>query len=145
MKNLIESWHSLLNMPKHDLAWHTEDIADEFEEFKEARGFIDKWSELSDVAYTYTRAQWSGHKNVEFPFKQINLYIGFLYMLPKYTLRWRFFRVLGEKFNKNIKITEVRNSKKIEKLEHIAKKYNLDPTKFKDEAKKLMKRWVFLK
>ena len=37
MKNLIESWHSLLNMPKHDLAWHTEDIADEFEEFKEAR------------------------------------------------------------------------------------------------------------
>src|SRR3989344_5053399 len=74
MKNLIESWHSLLNMPKHDLAWHTEDIADEFEEFKEARGFIDKWSELSDVAYTYTRAQWSGHKNVEFPFKIIIFY-----------------------------------------------------------------------
>lgn len=145
MKKLIESWHSILNMPKCDLAWHTEDITDELEEFKEAKGLIHKWSELSDVAYTYTRAQWSGHKNVEFPFKKISLYIGFLYMLPKYTLRWRFFRVLGKKFDKNIKITEVRNPKKIEKLEHIAKKYNLDPIKFKDEAKKLMKRWVFLK
>ena len=145
MKKLIEARHSKINMPKHNLAWHTHDITDELEEFKEAKGFINKWSELSDVAYTYTCARWSGHKDVKFPFKKISLYIGFIYMLPKYTLRWKFFRILGRKIDKNLRITEVRNPNKIEKLEKIARKYNLDPIKFKDEAKKLMKKWVFLK
>jgi len=145
MQKIINSWHSILDMPKRDLAWHRGDIAREFEEWKEAEGFINKWSELSDVAYTYTRAQWSGHEDVEFPFKKINLYIGFIYMLPKYSLRYSFYRVLGKRINKEAKLKEVRNPKKIEKLEHIANKYNLDPNKFKDEAEKLMKRWVFLK
>ncbi len=53
-------------------------------------------------------------------------------MFPKYTLRWRFYRVLGKKIDKNVKITEVRNPKKLEKLEYIAKKYNLDSIKFRD-------------
>ncbi|MBI2631345.1 hypothetical protein HYW73_04030 [Candidatus Nomurabacteria bacterium] len=145
MKKLIESWHSLLNMPKHDLAWHTQDIADELEEFKESKGLIHKWSELSDVVYTYTRARWSGYETIKYPLGKISFFMGLLYMFPKYSLRWRFYRVLGKKIDNNIKITEVRNPKKIEKLEHIAKKYNLDPIKFKNEAKKLMKRWIFFK
>lgn len=106
---------------------------------------INKWSELSDVVYTYTRAHWSGHKNIEYPLSKISFYVGLLYMFPKYSLRWKFYRVLGKKINKNVKITEVRNPKKIEKLEHIAKKYNLDPIIFKNEAEKLIKKWIFLK
>lgn len=145
MKKLVEYWHSTLDMPKYDLEWHIQDINDELGEWKEAEGLINKWSELSDVAYTYTRAQWSGHKNIKFPFKKLDLYIGFLYMFPKYTLRWKFFRVLGKRIDSNLKITEVRNPEKIEKLEDIAKKYNLDSIKFKNEAEKLMKKWVFLK
>ncbi len=145
MKNLVKYWHSKLDMPKHDLDWHKQDIADELEEFKEARGLICKWSELSDVVYTYTRALWSGHKDLDFPFKKTNFYVGLIYMFPKYTLRWKFFSVLGKKFDKDLKITEVRNPKKIEKLENIAKKYNLDPVRFKAEAESLMKWWVFLK
>jgi len=70
--------------------------------------------------------------------------MGLLYMFPKYTLRWRFYRVLGKKIDKNVKIAEVRNPKKIEKLEKIARKYNLNPQQFTDEAKKLIKRWIFL-
>ncbi|MBI2627389.1 hypothetical protein HYW72_00475 [Candidatus Nomurabacteria bacterium] len=145
MNNLINKWHSILNMPKKDLGWHKEDISDELQEFKEARGLINKWSELSDIVYTYTRARWSGHKTIEYPLDKIRFFVGLIYMFPKYTLRWRFFRALGEKIDKSIKITEVRNPKKIEKLEHIAKKYNLDPIMFKNEANKLMKKWIFLK
>lgn len=131
-------------MPKRDLAWHQQDIADELAEYKEAKGFIFKWSEISDVVYTYTRAHWSGHKEVKFPLSQKHFYFGLLYMFPKYTLRWTFFRVLGNRLKSKIKLTEVRNPTKIHKLDHIANKYNLNPEVFKTEALKLMKFWPFL-
>jgi hypothetical protein len=145
MKKVIEYWHTTLNMPKHDLSWHLKDIKDETQELKKAEGIIHKWSELSDVVYTYTRAQWSGHENINFPFSKIKFYFGLIYMFPKYTLRWKFFRVLGKRFDKKLKITEVRNPEKIKKLENIAIQYNLDPIKFTDEAKKMMRYWFFLK
>ena len=145
MKKLIRNWHSILNMPKHDLVWHLQDMADEIPEFNEADGLVCKWSELSDVVYTCTRAHWSGYKDIKFPYGKLKFYTGTLYMIPKYTLRWTFFRKLGKKFDKNLKITEVRNPKKIKKLENIAIQYNLDPKDFTFEAQKLMKRWFFLK
>ena len=135
----------MLDMPKNNLDWHKEDISDELKELEKAEGLIDKWSELSDVAYTYTRAHWSGHTSIKYPLSKTNFYIGLIYMFPKYTLRWKFYRVLGKKFDKNIKITEVRNPEKIEKLKVIAEKHNINPEKFTEEAKKLMGKWVFLK
>jgi len=132
-------------MPKYDLDWHENDIKDELEELKEAKGLIHKWSEVSDVVYTYTRANWSGHNKLVFPLKKTHFYIGLIYMIPKYTLRWKFFRKIGKSFDKNLKINEVRNPKKIEKLERIANKYNLDVDLFKDKVQKLSKKWVFLK
>lgn len=142
---LIHKWHSYLDMPKHDIDWHLQDIKDELEELKEAEGLIHKWSEVSDVVYTYTRAKWSGHKELEFPLRRTHFYIGLIYMFPKYTLRWKFFRKIGKSFDKNLKITEVRNPKKIHKLEDIANKYNLDKDIFKSRSEKLLKRWVLLK
>ena len=143
--NLIHKWHSYLDMQKFDLDWHLQDIQDELDELKEAGGLIYKWSEISDVVYTYTRAKWSGHEQIEFPLKKIHFYIGLIYMFPKYTLRWKFFNKLGKSFDKNLKITEVRNPRKVEKLDNIALKYNLDQDLFKDRVQKLSKRWVFLK
>jgi len=57
-------WHNLSRMEKHDLLWYKKDIADELEEYKEANGFIEKWSELSDIVYTYTRAKWFGYHEI---------------------------------------------------------------------------------
>ena len=145
MKRIINYWHSVIDMPKKDFKWHEADISDELKEFEEAEGLINKWSELSDIVYTYTRAYWSGHKTMEYPLSNISFFVGLLYMFPKYTLRWRFYRVLGRKIDKNIKITEVRNPKKIEKLKIIALKHNIDPEKLIIEANKLMRRWIFLK
>ncbi|MFA6177872.1 MAG: hypothetical protein WC694_03215 [Candidatus Paceibacterota bacterium] len=145
MLKIINKWHSILNMPKKDFEWHQADVLEELKEFEEAGGLINKWSELSDVVYTYTRARWSGHKNIKYPLNKISFYLGLLYMFPKHTLRWKFYRILGQKIDKNVKMTEVRNPRKIEKLKHIASKYNLDPEQFVNEANKLMKKWVFLK
>ena len=134
----------MLGMPKKDLEWHKKDIAAEMTELAEARGFIDRWSELSDVAYTYTRTKYSGHE-VKRPIGLGWYYIGLIYMFPKYTLRWYFYYSVGKKFNKELRLTEVRNPQKVEKLKHIANKYNLDPKLFEIEVRKKMKYWVFLR
>lgn len=88
----------MLNMPVYDETWHKQDMSDELSEYQEAVGPINTWSELSDIAYTYTRAKWSGHHNIIFPIQSWQLYLGIVYMIPKYTFRWRFFRRLGHKF-----------------------------------------------
>lgn len=142
---IINLWHSVLDMPKHDLEWHKQDIRDELEELEEAKGLIYHWSEMSDVVYTYTRAKWSGHKDIKWPLNRFFFPIGLVYMFPKYTLRWAFFRKLGNKMNSEKKLTEVRNPKKVEKLGDIARRYNLDEEKFKEEASRLMRYWMFLK
>ncbi len=143
MQSLLNRWHTMLNMPKYDEAWHMQDLADELTEYHEATGLIDIWSELSDVAYTYTRAQWSGHTMLVFPLSRLRFCIGIMYMLPKYTLRWRFFRKLGHHFDKNLHISEVRNPHKIQKLKVIAEKYNLNPSLFQSQAEKML-RYTFL-
>ncbi len=140
---IINLWHSFLNMPKKDIEWHKNDVADEIQELAKATGFIHNWSEISDVVYTYTRAKWSGHK-IERPINIFMFSVGLIYMFPKYTLRWLFYYSVGKKFNKNLKITEVRNPKKIEKLHEIAERYNLDPNRFQNECTKLAKFWIFL-
>ena len=76
MKRIINKWHNKLDMPKHDLEWHKQDVDDEYTEYKEAVGIIYKWSELSDVVYTYTRASWSGHTDIKFPFSNFQFFIG---------------------------------------------------------------------
>ena len=132
-------------MPKYDLEWHKQDLGDEYQEYKEATGLINIWSELSDVAYTYTRATWSGHTEITFPFTRPCLYVGVLYMIPKYTLRWRFFRKLGNIVNSKTLISEVRNPRKAHKMKVIAEKYDIDPSFFQSEARKLSRRSFFLK
>ncbi len=143
--NIIHRWHTILNMPRYDEVWHTQDMTDELTEYNEASGVIDSWSELSDVAYTYTRANWSGHKNIKFPLSKWQFYLGIVYMIPKYTLRWRFFRKLGHQFDKNLNISEVRNPRKITKLIVLAEKYHLDPTLFQIRAEEMLRHTFLLK
>ncbi|MCC7357619.1 hypothetical protein IT408_03905 [Candidatus Uhrbacteria bacterium] len=132
-------------MPKKSEAWHREDIAAEWKELQEARGFISRWSEYSDVAYTYTRALWSGHASIQNPLGFWMCYWGLLYMFPKYTLRWLFYRRVGKKLNARVSLTEVRNPHKTEKLYHIAEKYGLDAAKFEVICREQLRYWPLLK
>ncbi len=145
MESLVNWWHTKLDMPKYDEEWHRSDLADEFLEYREAEGVINRWSELSDITYTYTRAKWSGHHNILFPLQKWQYYIGIVYMVPKYTLRWRFFRRLGHHFDKQLNICEVRNPLKTVKLAAIAEKYNLDPEQFQSKANEKLKSTFLLK
>ena len=145
MNKVIYLWHAKLDMPKHDLVWHTQDVADELQELIEAKGLSGRWSELSDISYTYTRALWSGHEDISLPISKFKYRIGLIYMFPKYELRWKFFSELGKKLDPKVKVREVRNPKKAHKLKDIAQKYGFDQEQFADEAKKLMKSRFFFK
>lgn len=143
--SLLNRFHTKLGMKKYDETWHETDMADELNEYQEAHGLIHLWSELSDVVYTYTRAIWSGHTTITFPFSKGKFYLGIIYMIPKYTLRWRFFKDLGNIISPGIDIREVRNPMKKEKLAAIAEKYNVDPAVFQAKASRLIRGRFFLK
>ena len=135
---IVNLWHSLLDMPKHDRQWHLNDVNDEVCELKEARTFLDMWSEKADVVYTYTRARWSGH-DISFPLSNIDFLTGAVYIYPKFTLRWLFFYVLGKRLKSKRKITEVRNPAKSQRLREIAVNYDLDSDMFEKEARRIMR------
>tara|TARA_B100001964_G_scaffold192794_1_gene215657 strand:+ start:227 stop:625 length:399 start_codon:yes stop_codon:yes gene_type:complete len=132
-------------MERHDIAWHNSDIKDELAEYYEAKGFFNKWSELSDVTYTYTRTLWGGYKDVDRPLSRLKLFAGAFYMVPKYTLRWLFFRTAGRRVGAKCVVREVRNPAKVHKLHSIADMYGLDKECFEEECKKLLKQWFLLK
>lgn len=140
---ILNAWHNWLDMKQFDRQWHVDDIADELQEYREARGLVDRWSELSDVVYTTTRARWVGFDDVPFPLARWQYYIGMIYMFPKYTLRWLFFRRVGRRFGKEVH--EVRNPRKVHKLCTIAKRYDIDAQAFTKMCEHQMKFWVFLK
>ena len=132
-------------MPKYNLAWHEADIADEISEYEKAKGFWERWSELSDIVYAYTRARWSGHSEISFPFPRRYLVGGSLYMFPKYTLRWLFFITAGWLVQSKRVVREVRNPAKVSKLDAIAKRYQLNERSFRNMCQKLLKYWILLK
>jgi len=140
---MIQKWHSWLDMPKYDKTWHLNDLDDEMAEYKEEQKLLKKWSELSDVVYTCTRGKWSGH-NIEFPFSKTKYFIGSVYMFPKYSGRYLFFRRAGEKAGAKNKLHEVRNPKKIHKLHFIAEKHNIDKKRFQLICEKQLKYWILL-
>lgn len=142
---LISYWHGCLDMPKQDEAWHRQDMQDELKELAEARGFVDRWSEYSDVVYTYTRALWSGHSSIQNPLGFCAFVWGLLYMFPKYTFRWWFYRRAGQKVDPRVRMTEVRNPKKVEKLHTIAGKYGIDPFVFERVCRVQLRYWPLLK
>jgi hypothetical protein len=138
-------WHGLLGMQKHDLAWHKQDMADEIKEYEEAKGFIARWSELSDIVYTYTRGRWSGHQELVFPLSPWQFAWGSLYMFPKYSLRWLFFVTTGKQAGAEKTIREVRNPAKLFKLDDIAERYGVDKERFREICGKLLRFWPLLK
>ena len=133
-----------MGMQKHDLQWHLQDLADEVKEYEEAKGFFNLWSELSDVVYTCTRGKWSGHR-IEFPYSITKFLWGLIYMFPKYTMRWLFFRRAAKRVDPASNVRAVRNPKKKHKLHAMAEEFGIDPHEFESECKKMLKYWILPK
>jgi len=142
---IVNRWHNWLNMPKFDSAWHQADMADELHEYHEEAKLIKKWSEASDVVYTYTRSRWSGHP-LTFPLGKTAFCLGLIYMFPKYSGRFLFFKNAGRKAGASPDIRCVRNPKKLHKLDDIIteQQIKVDPERLKTICRKMLKRWPLL-
>ncbi len=138
---ITKYWHNWLGMKKHGLAWHQADIDDELTELNEAHSFIERWSEKSDVVYTYTRARWAGHQDINFPLITSDYLVGWVYMIPKYSMRWFFFKTAGRKLD--AEVHAVRNPRKIYKLHEIAEKNKLDPLEFEKICVAQLRYWKY--
>ena len=130
-------------MEKHTQVWHESDLADELAEYYEETSLFKKWSELSDVVYTCTRGRWGGYV-IPFPFKPWQFYLGTIYMFPKYSGRWLFFRAAAKKAGAAQSVHEVRNPKKTHKLHIIAKLNGIDKKTFQRVCEKQLKYWPLL-
>ena len=130
-------------MPRQNQSWHEQDLKEELAEYNESQGLIHKWSELSDVVYTCTRGRWSGH-DIAFPLAKWQFALGVIYMIPKYSSRWVFFRRVGAKMHSEIPIREVRNPQKVDKLQAIAEKYSLDTVEFQARCRIQSRYWPLL-
>lgn len=142
---IVERWHNWLGQPKYDKSWHASDIAGELAEYHEETKLIKKWSELSDVVYTYTRACWSGH-DLKFPLAKWQLPLGLAYMYPKYTGRYLFYRRAGRRAGANPDIVCVRNPRKLYKLGEIVdeQKITVDKQKLYQICERQLKHWPLL-
>lgn len=140
---IVKRWHAWVNQPNFDESWHKQDIADELQELTTATGFVNHWSEMSDVVYTVTRARFSGHK-LAYPIPRSQVVLGYVYMYPKYSLRVLFFRSAGRKAGAKEPLQSVRNPRKVYKLQEIAEQNNIDPALFIDICKKQLRHWPLL-
>lgn len=142
---LLHTWHSWLGMPRFDRAWHEGDLADELAEYREETKLLKKWSELSDVVYTCTRSRWSGHR-LPFPLRRWQFGAGAIYMLPKYTGRFLFYRRAGRRAGADKTVRCVRNPRKLYKLEaDLAEQgVTVDWPKLHAICQRQLKRWPLL-
>lgn len=142
---MINKWHSWIGMPKYDLQWHENDMADELAEYYEESRWWKRWSEMSDVAYTYTLGHWSGH-NIDFPLARRHYYLGLVYMFPKYTGRFLFYRRAARKVGARTELRCVRNPKKLHKLEAVVaeNKVEVDLGELKRQCEKQLRYWPLL-
>ena len=105
---MMNKWHDWLDMKQNNKQWYIDDLADEVTEYLEETNIIKKWFELSDVVYSYTSGKWAGYE-LSFPFKKWQYYLGLIYMFPKYTDRWLFFRYAGRKADSQNDLHELSN------------------------------------
>lgn len=138
-------WHGLLAMDHKEEDWFRKHIRQELTELMGAERFAEKWSELADVVYAVTRAQWNGHKRIHFPLTRRAYMLGWAYMIPKHTLRWLFYRVAGRRVSPGVVMKVVRNPHRSEKLRAIAVQYEIDPAEFERVCKNQLRWWPLLK
>jgi hypothetical protein len=140
---MINKWFDWIDQPKYDLAWHKQDMADELAEYHEETKPFKKWSELSDVVFTTARSRWSGHA-MEFPLANWQYPLGVVYGLPKYSLRFLFFRRAGKKAGAKQDVKSVRNPRKTHKLHAIAEQNGIDKKQFQAICEQQLRFWILL-
>ncbi|KAI9704997.1 MAG: hypothetical protein M1836_006777 [Candelina mexicana] len=143
--SLLNRWHKMLSLRQMSPAsWHHDRFREEIQECHEARTYIEKLSETSDVFFSISRAKHDGYPIRELiPCNTPRHALVYAYMFGKFTLRWGFHLTAawlsGVEDWKGVR--EVTNPGKDHKLELVALRHGIDAEKFGRVGRKL--RWVW--
>lgn len=137
-------WFNTLNLPTKPRKNFDRYLSEELEELSLANGFWERMSEKADIVYLAHRAHWHGYADVVCPLGKSDQITTVPYMLLKHSSRWLFYRRAGHKLDNNVHICSVRNPKKTEKLERVARQWGLDENEFIAVCQKQLRYWVLL-
>ncbi|KLU81062.1 hypothetical protein MAPG_00157 [Magnaporthiopsis poae ATCC 64411] len=156
VRALLGRWHSYLALPRQTPAsWHQDRLKEELRELREARTLAEAISEASDVVFTISRAEHEGFGNDSI---STSNFLGrlptfwaaavILYMLYKFTMRWSFYRVTayacglrGEQLDA---VRDVINPAKLDKMDNVARRHGLEPSKFRRVGAVVRRVWPLL-
>ena len=128
-------------------SWYRDRLREELLEHRIAETPWQKLSEASDVFFSISRAQYDG-----FPVRKLPPFVAYrhiwvyAYMLGKYTLRWKFYRLAAVRCSASSydSVREVVNPSKDRKLEEVAWRHRIDPVEFQRIGRQLRKWWPLL-
>ena len=144
---LLDRWFEFLGLQHHASPnWYRSRIREELQERRTAKYLHQKISETSDVLFSIHRACHDGIPCRQPPRKPHRCIPIYTYMLPKYTLRWKFFQITaflsGCPHYKNVR--EVVNPCKDENLRIVAQRHDIDPERFAVTGRRLRNVWPLL-
>ena len=147
-KSLLTPWHRMLGLAQHSPpSWYRGRIWEELQERRAAKTALQKLSETSDIFFSISRAHYDGAPVRRLPsFRAIRHTPVYIYMLAKFSLRWKFHRTAAYLCNApdNTLVCEVVNPKKDQKLEEVASRHHIDPVEFKRVCRRLRRIWPLL-
>lgn len=128
-------------------SWYRDRLREELRERRVAKTRWHKLSEASDVFFSSIRAQYDGVPVRKMPpFITSRHALVYAYMLAKFTLRWKFYRIAAIICNAphHDLVREVVNPSKDQKLEEVASRHQIDPVAFKRVGHQLRQVWPLL-
>ena len=145
---LLRRWHRMLNLPRQTPpSWYRDRLREELQERRNAKTFLEKLSETSDVLFSISRARHDGFPIRNLPqFGATRHALAYTFMFAKYTLRWRFYRIAA-KFCKAPhwdSVREVVNPGKDSNLRVVARRHNIHPEEFLNAGRQLRNVWPLM-
>lgn len=143
---MLPRWHRLLGLTRQAQPWYRDRLREELQERRLATTALKKLSETADVFYIISRAQHDGHPLRKLPPLTSRHLLVYSYLLPKYTLRWSFYRLAAHlsKCPHPSLVREVVNPAKQHKLLEVARRHDIDPEVFVRVCRQLRRIWPLL-
>ena len=145
---MVLRWYRMLRLPRQSPpSWYRDRLREELQERRTAETPLRKLSETSDVLFSSIRAQHDG-----FPVRRLQslsscrYILVYGYMLAKFTSRWMFYRTAAIlcKVPHYDQVCEVVNPGKDHKLNEVALRHQIDPTRFQRVGRQLRRMWPLL-
>lgn len=146
MQRLLLRWHGFLHLPRHPQRWYRDRLREEIRERRLAITPCQKLSETADVFYIISRAQYDGYRLRTLPkFSFSHVWIC-AYLVSKYTLRWKFYRVAAFLCHcpDPDAMREVINPAKDHKVQEVACRHGIEPESFARICRRLRLIWPLL-